>query len=610
MDPASAIGVASAVISFVDFGIKIIRGAIQIYGDANRDNDWQTPEDVAKKMTNLARNLRQPSGFGATPDEGEIAELAKTCMTLAERLAALFKSLQPKDARSKRQCLWAAAKAKLKQADVEDLEKKLGTCRDQLQLHLIQSGFLNGKNMKDTLEAMILQQKADSAKLSSLFTSIESLKEAVTLATKPDEVPVLEAQALAHLREAVSVQSGLLDDAATSTILKSIAFYRMNARYESIHDAHQDTFRWILEDDDQRQLQPSLMSSKQRLNDWLCNGTGIFHISGKLGSGKSTLMKLLVDHPHTQQSLQTWAGSSKILTPSFFFWRPGTKEQKSIPGLYCSLLHSSLKAMPDLIPHVLPGRWQTARSSPWHINQSFEISDKEIRSAFALLVDTDIQQWKYSCCFFIDGLDEYEESPREDHRDLVDLITKWAKSSRNVKLCVSSREYNIYMDAFLDSHRIKIHTLTQFDIEAYATERLSQISWWPGFDKLIHNISQKAKGIFLWVTLVIREMRYQLDNHAAPEDLETQLDCLPRELEDLYSFILNNLLRTDERRRAFQTFRIMNLLRQHNQSLLLWEHTFSRTSKSSSTGLMRTTSSSWEAHTTSHEKKVTTTQQQ
>ncbi|KAG7141261.1 hypothetical protein HYQ45_002082 [Verticillium longisporum] len=259
MDPASAIGVASAVISFVDFGIKIIRGAIQIYGDANRDNDWQTPEDVAKKMTNLARNLRQPSGFGATPDEGEIAELAKTCITLAERLAALFKSLQPKDARSKRQCLWAAAKAKLKQADVEDLEKKLGTCRDQLQLHLIQSGFLNGKNMKDTLEAMILQQKADSAKLSSLFTSIESLKEAVTLATKPDEVPVLEAQALAHLREAVSVQSGLLDDAATSTILKSIAFYRMNARYESIHDAHQDTFRWILEDDDQRQLQPSLM---------------------------------------------------------------------------------------------------------------------------------------------------------------------------------------------------------------------------------------------------------------------------------------------------------------------------------------------------------------
>ncbi|EGY22405.1 uncharacterized protein VDAG_03843 [Verticillium dahliae VdLs.17] len=118
MDPVSAICVASAVLNFVDFSIKIVRGSIQICGDANRDNDWQTPGDVAKKMTMLARNLRQPSGFGATPDEGEIAELAATCMTMAERLAALFQSLQPKDARSKRQCLWAAAKAKLKQADV------------------------------------------------------------------------------------------------------------------------------------------------------------------------------------------------------------------------------------------------------------------------------------------------------------------------------------------------------------------------------------------------------------------------------------------------------------------------------------------------------------
>ncbi|KAM0593493.1 hypothetical protein ACHAPN_006334 [Verticillium nonalfalfae] len=179
MDPVSAIGVASAVISFVDFSIKIIRGAIRIYGDANRDNDWQMPEDVAEKMIKLVRNLRQTSGFGVTPDEKEIAELAKTCMTLAERLAALFKSLRPKDARSKRQCLWAAVKAKHKQADVEDLENKLRTCRDQLQLHLTHSDFLNGKNMKNALETMILQREADSAKFSSLFTSIESLKEAV-----------------------------------------------------------------------------------------------------------------------------------------------------------------------------------------------------------------------------------------------------------------------------------------------------------------------------------------------------------------------------------------------------------------------------------------------
>jgi hypothetical protein len=41
---------------------------------------------------------------------------------------------------------------------------------------------------------------------------------------------------------------------------------------------------------------------------WLSSGEGIFHISGKLGSGKSTLMKFLCEHKHTKVELQKWAG--------------------------------------------------------------------------------------------------------------------------------------------------------------------------------------------------------------------------------------------------------------------------------------------------------------
>jgi len=37
---------------------------------------------------------------------------------------------------------------------------------------------------------------------------------------------------------------------------------------------------------------------------WLSSGNGIFHISGKLGSGKSTLMKFLCDHDRTTAELQ------------------------------------------------------------------------------------------------------------------------------------------------------------------------------------------------------------------------------------------------------------------------------------------------------------------
>ena len=42
---------------------------------------------------------------------------------------------------------------------------------------------------------------------------------------------------------------------------------------------------------------------------WLLHGDGIFHISGKLGSGKSTLMKFLCHHELTKKLLQQWAGT-------------------------------------------------------------------------------------------------------------------------------------------------------------------------------------------------------------------------------------------------------------------------------------------------------------
>lgn len=42
---------------------------------------------------------------------------------------------------------------------------------------------------------------------------------------------------------------------------------------------------------------------------WLSSGQGVFHVSGKLSSGKSTLMKFLSQHPRTKEELQRWAGT-------------------------------------------------------------------------------------------------------------------------------------------------------------------------------------------------------------------------------------------------------------------------------------------------------------
>ena len=49
-------------------------------------------------------------------------------------------------------------------------------------------------------------------------------------------------------------------------------------------------------------------AARNALLNWLSSGNGILHISGKLGSGKLTLMKYLCEHKSTRAVLERWAG--------------------------------------------------------------------------------------------------------------------------------------------------------------------------------------------------------------------------------------------------------------------------------------------------------------
>ena len=73
--------------------------------------------------------------------------------------------------------------------------------------------------------------------------------------------------------------------ARESRFFESLHYDRMRARQENIIDAHAQTFEWVL---DPHQLSSGL-DSKDSFLEWLTNGNGIFWITGKAGSGKSTL---------------------------------------------------------------------------------------------------------------------------------------------------------------------------------------------------------------------------------------------------------------------------------------------------------------------------------
>jgi hypothetical protein len=92
-------------------------------------------------------------------------------------------------------------------------------------------------------------------------------------------------------------------------ILKSLAFPNMYGRFEAVETAHYETFKWIFEDTAPGAAEDRDHSTQQSFLDWLLTGNGIFHVSGKLGSGKSTLMKFLCEHDRNKVELQKWAGT-------------------------------------------------------------------------------------------------------------------------------------------------------------------------------------------------------------------------------------------------------------------------------------------------------------
>ncbi|KAM7199168.1 hypothetical protein V8F33_004643 [Rhypophila sp. PSN 637] len=300
--------------------------------------------------------------------------------------------------------------------------------------------------------------------------------------------------------------------------LSSLQFPDMRLRQEAVKDAHSDTFSWIFGDNED--------NPATQLPTWLREGTGVFWIRGKAGSGKSTLMKYLSQNSNTLELLRTWAGNRDLSIGRYFFWYAGSKLQKSREGLIQTLLFELLRACPDAISIVRksiaqlppePGRW--AMSELMRATKSFVACSLQKRF-----------------CIFIDGLDEHDG----DMDDLIELIEQLA-SSDNVKICCSSRPWPSFADAFgqKENLMLKLEDLTAGDIMKFVAasfqqhKRFSKYARDSRFSALMKEIARKAEGVFLWVTLVVKSLRDGLTNADRIVDLERRLKAMPLDLEAL-----------------------------------------------------------------------------
>ena len=307
---------------------------------------------------------------------------------------------------------------------------------------------------------------------------------------------------------------------AVSAIIANLSSPGMNDRFERVVEAHAHTYPWIFESNS------NSSQSWDSFTSWLrqdhCDP--VYWVSGKAASGRSTLMRYIIENSwRLRKSLDAWTQSRPLMTPNFFLWSTGMAMQKSQNGLLRSLLHQIFSQNPHLIQETLPDLIRSTLSLPY--NQILQLrqrvwSLKELKQTFCNLIK---QEKRPNCyCFLIDGLDEYDGDYLE-----LSMFLKAIATCSNVKLCVACRPLLAFEQHFDRFPKLRLQDLTARDISRFVRDRLEEHPRFHALaqrepedsSNLISEIVQICCGVFLWVSLVVKSLLEGFTNHDELLDL-------------------------------------------------------------------------------------------
>jgi hypothetical protein len=346
-------------------------------------------------------------------------------------------------------------------------------------------------------------------------------------------------------------------------ILKSLRFDGIDRYLERPLDSQPGTFEWLFDPSLCRhkcercapqgsgypwirhrysacrchEIERKMREHVDRLQQWLQSSNDIFWIYGKAGSGKSTLMKFLFEHEQTRAHLNRWA-HGKFTIAASFFWSAGSDLEKSHVGLLRALLYQVLDQHPELMQVIFPERWRAVLKSP---SQQKPWTEKELLVALKLLSQAPTSSLRLF--FLIDGLDEFSG----DHQDLIESLQE-LNNSPAIKICVSSRPWIVFESAYGSNVHcsMELHELTVRDIDICIATRLESLHdhgvlTEEELKALGDEIRTRARGVFLWVTLAIKDLRRGIGKRDSMFVLQKRLANYPSELHDFYQHILDGI---------------------------------------------------------------------
>ncbi|KAI9695703.1 MAG: hypothetical protein M1820_008466 [Bogoriella megaspora] len=236
---------------------------------------------------------------------------------------------------------------------------------------------------------------------------------------------------------------------------------------------------------DSSTIQTSQSTAGAMFHQWLCQGEGIFWISGHAGTGKSTIMRYLADSEIVRQVVAETSPKVGVVNAVHFFYRHESSNlARSKEGLMRSLLYQILEHHPHLYDSVR-NIWE--RANDRFLGQMLELEQERRVSS---LKDTDLparwsipsltqalkevitQSETVKFTIFVDGLDEYGGTDL----NLAELFLDLAKSAGSrVLLCLASRGHPDFKAAFSDFPQIRMEHENSEDLNLYVKERLKEV---------------------------------------------------------------------------------------------------------------------------------------
>ncbi|KAJ5111182.1 hypothetical protein N7532_001717 [Penicillium argentinense] len=317
-------------------------------------------------------------------------------------------------------------------------------------------------------------------------------------------------------------------------VLRSLAFPQMLDRRDNIKPCHTNTCQWILDLDS--------------FKNWKSQSRGLLWIKGKPGAGKSTLMAFLHDN------LEESHDGNQGIRLDFFFSARGTELQRTPLGMLRSLLNQIFYHDETVRARVREIYEERCRQYGYGEN-NWQWTQVRLEQ---LLADTIlISAKRQQVMIFVDALDEAgAESAQYLAGYFHRILARAEEMEAAVQICISCRHYPIMEDARAVEIHVQNHNSD--DIAIYIKDALAGMAVGDSLSQakkeaLVEHLIHQAKGVFQWIYLLMPLIKRRI-NEGESFDHHSWLREIPADLEEVYVYILNNVILERNREQSFLFF--------------------------------------------------------